>query len=139
MINLVLVESIKSVVNFSSSHDLSFTRKLQVAEIPAGGKEVVDANTAPQTQSLILPPLQLSVGTEHAESLNTSNHFMPFTFANERGWTEVFGVFKKTTVKQLGETLKQSLERGITETASGSPRFVTPLPKLTKKQQHSPS
>jgi hypothetical protein len=94
------------------------------------------AESAPMTH-MQLPPLLISTANppidDSAEVLIKGDHFMPFTFASERGWSEVYGIFKKITVKQLGEALKKSLERGVTESATGSPRFVTPLPKLGKK------
>ncbi len=62
--------------------------------------------------------------------------FSPLSLAKERNWTEIFGVLKQISVKILSDQLKIVLDRGITESAYGSPRLVTPLPKLVPKSKH---
>ena len=60
------------------------------------------------------------------------SHFSPFSLAHDRGWQGIHSAFKKLSVKSLSEKLQVVLTRGITESAYGSPRLVTPLPKLKR-------
>ena len=68
------------------------------------------------------------MGDDNDETIK--NNFSPLSLAKERGWFQVFTVLKQVSVKVLGDSLKFVIDRGITESAYGSPRLVTPLPKL---------
>lgn len=59
--------------------------------------------------------------------------FTPFTLIQDRAWSASFKVCKQLSVKRLSDQLKVVIDRGITASAFGEPRLVTPLPKLMKR------
>ena len=94
------------------------------------------------TRSLSLASLSLmsSTGRNNLSFSNSNNlnamdadlahTFTPFNLSLDRGWNEIFAIFKRVSVRLLSNKLKVVVDRGVTESAYGSPRLVTPLPKL---------